>query len=61
MTTLTDSLRTLHRIHRQLADLQDRLQRGPKQIRAGEANVKKCEGGGHGGQGCLQTGQNGVR
>lgn len=44
MATLTDSLRTLHRIHRQLADLQDRLQRGPKQIRAAEANVKKCEG-----------------
>ena len=44
MTTLTDSLRTLHRIHRQLADLQDRLQRGPKQMRASEANVKKCEG-----------------
>jgi hypothetical protein len=43
MATLTDSLRTLHRIHRQLADLQDRLQRGPKQIRAAEANVKKCE------------------
>jgi predicted nucleic acid-binding Zn-ribbon protein len=44
MTTLTDSLRTLHRIHRQLADLQDRLQRGPKQIRVADANVKKCEG-----------------
>jgi predicted nucleic acid-binding Zn-ribbon protein len=44
MATLTDSLRTLHRIHRQLADLQDRLQRGPRQIRAAEANVKKCEG-----------------
>jgi uncharacterized protein len=44
MATVTDCLRTLHRIHRQLADLQDRLQRGPKQIRAHEANVKKCEG-----------------
>lgn len=43
MATLTESLRTLHRIHRQLADLHDRLQRGPKQIRAAEANVKKCE------------------
>jgi predicted nucleic acid-binding Zn-ribbon protein len=43
MATLTESLRTLHRIHRQLADLQDRLQRGPKQIRVVEANVKKCE------------------
>jgi predicted nucleic acid-binding Zn-ribbon protein len=44
MATLTESLRTLHRIHRQLADLHDRLQRGPKQVRAAEASVKKCEG-----------------
>src|SRR5262245_63546971 len=43
MPTLTDSLRTLHRIHRQLADLKGRLERGPRQIRAAEANVKKCE------------------
>jgi predicted nucleic acid-binding Zn-ribbon protein len=44
MPTLTESLRTLHRIHRQLADLRDRLERGPKQTRAGEAAVKKVEG-----------------
>src|SRR5262245_30974873 len=43
MPTLTDSLRTLHRIHRQLADLKGRLERGPRQIRAAEANVKKGE------------------
>lgn len=43
MPTLTESLRTLHRIHQQLADLRSRLERGPKQIRAVEVNVKKCE------------------
>jgi predicted nucleic acid-binding Zn-ribbon protein len=43
MSTLTESLRTLHRIHRQIADLQDRLQRGPRQIKGAEAIVKKNE------------------
>ena len=43
MPSLTESLATLHRIHRQLTDLRDRLERGPKQIKAAEANVKKCE------------------
>jgi predicted nucleic acid-binding Zn-ribbon protein len=43
MSTLTDTLRTLHRIHRQVADLQDRLQRGPKQVKGAEAMVKKAE------------------
>jgi uncharacterized protein len=38
-----DVLRTLHRIHRQLADLNERLQRGPKLVRATEANVKRLE------------------
>jgi len=36
-------LRTLHRIHRQLTDLRERLDRGPKQIRATENNVKHRE------------------
>src|SRR5436190_64765 len=44
MATLIESLRTLHRIHGQLADLQDRLQRGPRQVKVAEAAVKKCEG-----------------
>lgn len=44
MPTLTESLRTLHRIHRQLTDLRDRLERGPRQMKAGEAAVKKAEG-----------------
>ena len=38
-----DVLRTLHRIHRQLGDLRERLDRGPKHIRAGDANVKHRE------------------
>ena len=36
-------LRELHRIHQQLADLRERLDRGPRQIRAREANVAQCE------------------
>jgi uncharacterized protein len=32
-------LRTLHRIHRQLTDLRERLDHGPKRIRAAEANA----------------------
>jgi hypothetical protein len=39
----TAVLRTLHRVHRQLSDLRERLDRGPKQIRASEANVKHRE------------------
>lgn len=35
----TDVLRTLHRIHRQLTDLRERLRRGPNQVRASEASV----------------------
>jgi predicted nucleic acid-binding Zn-ribbon protein len=35
----TDVLRTLHRIHRQLTDLKERLRRGPSQVRASEASV----------------------
>jgi uncharacterized protein len=36
-------LRTLHRIHRQLTDLRERLDRGPRQIRAAENNVQHRE------------------
>ena len=43
MPSLTESLRTLHRIHRQLADLRDRLARGPRQAQAADAAVKKTE------------------
>jgi predicted nucleic acid-binding Zn-ribbon protein len=43
MPTLTETLRTLHRIHRQHSDLRDRLARGPRQIQVAETSVKKCE------------------
>jgi uncharacterized protein len=36
-------LRTLHRLHRQLSDLRERLDRGPKQIHAAEANAQHRE------------------
>jgi predicted nucleic acid-binding Zn-ribbon protein len=44
MPSLTDSLRTLHRIHKQLTDLRDRLERGPRQTKAAEGAMKKTEG-----------------
>lgn len=44
MNISPEALRELHRIHRQLADLRERLEAGPKQVRASEAHIKKCEG-----------------
>jgi predicted nucleic acid-binding Zn-ribbon protein len=44
MAVSADLLELLHRIHRQLGDLRDRHERGPRQIRAREANVAKLEG-----------------
>ena len=38
------TLRTLHRIHRQLTDLRSRLDRGPKQIAFAEANLTTLSG-----------------
>lgn len=43
MSAATGVLRELHRIHRQLSDLAERLDRGPKQIKAREANVTRLE------------------
>jgi uncharacterized protein len=43
MTVTAAALRELHQIHQQLTDLRDRLERGPKQIRAREANVAQLE------------------
>ena len=43
MTVSTEALRQLHRIYRQIADLKDRLDSGPKMESAAEANVKKFE------------------
>jgi predicted nucleic acid-binding Zn-ribbon protein len=42
-TVSLDVLRTIHRIHKQLTDLKDRRDRGPRQVRAGEANIKQRE------------------
>jgi predicted nucleic acid-binding Zn-ribbon protein len=39
----TEVLRTLHRIHRQLTDLRERLERGPKQIAIRQAHVAHQE------------------
>lgn len=36
-------LRNLHRIHQQLGDLRDRLERGPRMVKAREVNVAKAE------------------
>ena len=38
----TELLRRLHRIHRQKTDLKGRIDRGPRQIKAGEALVSKA-------------------
>lgn len=43
MSVTAVALRELHRIHQQLSDLRERLERGPKQVRAREANVAKLE------------------
>jgi predicted nucleic acid-binding Zn-ribbon protein len=43
MTFNAAALRELHRIHRQLADLRERLDRGPKQIKARQAAVAGAE------------------
>src|SRR3954467_7141373 len=43
MSVTAAALRDLHRIHQQLAELRDRLERGPKQVRAREANVAQLD------------------
>ena len=43
MPATTNVLRDLHRIHQQLGDLRDRLERGPKQIKARETNITRLE------------------
>jgi uncharacterized protein len=39
----TTVLRVLHRIQRQLTDLRERLDRGPRQIRVAETHVQHCQ------------------
>ena len=39
----TSVLRVLHRVHRQLTDVRERLDRGPRQVHAAETHVQHCE------------------
>jgi predicted nucleic acid-binding Zn-ribbon protein len=41
MSLTAASVRVLHRIHKQLTDLRDRIDRGPRQIRVREASIAK--------------------
>src|SRR5262249_47500693 len=41
MSVTAAALRELHRIHRQLSDLRERKDRGPKQLKAREANLAR--------------------
>jgi predicted nucleic acid-binding Zn-ribbon protein len=43
MSLTAAALRELHRLHQQLADLRDRLERGPKQVRIRQATVSQAE------------------
>jgi len=43
MAVSAELLRLLHRIHQQLADLQERLARGPRQIAVRQANAAEAE------------------
>lgn len=43
MTAPAGVLRELHRIHQQLSDLRERLERGPKQVKARETNIARLE------------------
>jgi predicted nucleic acid-binding Zn-ribbon protein len=43
MAVTAAALRELHHLHQQLAELRDRVERGPKQIRARDANVAQLK------------------
>jgi predicted nucleic acid-binding Zn-ribbon protein len=43
MSLTAAALRELHRLHQQLADLRDRLERGPRQVRLRQGNVTAAE------------------
>jgi predicted nucleic acid-binding Zn-ribbon protein len=43
MSVTAAALRELHQVHQRLADLRDRLERGPKQVRVRETNVTQLE------------------
>ena len=43
MALSAELLQRLHRIHRQLSDLRERHERGPRQVKAREANSAKLD------------------
>jgi len=43
MAVTAEALRELHHLHEQLAELRNRVERGPKQIRIREANVAQLK------------------
>jgi predicted nucleic acid-binding Zn-ribbon protein len=43
MSVTAGKLRDLHRLHRQLTDLRSRLERGPRQVRAADAQIDRLE------------------
>ncbi|MGM0489167.1 MAG: zinc ribbon domain-containing protein [Planctomycetota bacterium] len=43
MSATASALREIHRIHRQIGDLRGRLKRGPRQLKATEANLRELE------------------
>ncbi len=43
MAVTAAALRELHHLHQQLAELRDRVERGPKQMRARESNVAQLK------------------
>jgi uncharacterized protein len=43
MSLSAAALRELHRLHQQLADLRERIERGPKQVRLRQANVTQSD------------------
>jgi predicted nucleic acid-binding Zn-ribbon protein len=43
MAVEASALREIHRLHRQRTDLKDRLDRGPKKVKAGEGTVARLE------------------
>ena len=43
MAVTAAALRELHHLHQQLSELRDRVERGPKQIRAREANTAQLK------------------
>jgi predicted nucleic acid-binding Zn-ribbon protein len=43
MSVSASALRELHRLHRQLSELRSRLERGPRQIQATDAHVRKIQ------------------